>query len=252
MQAWRSRLFSEDLINLKRDVGELQILLDWQAESKLPIVALRDGSLELYHEPRQGEAFAREFTEYKELLQDLAKRNYILAGYIDRSRATLVTKMLDVYSTQKNKTNTPAGLDSLPDVVLMEKYLSPGRRSAIFELHSSSSGHYTGQLRVHFFYLNVGRPEKPYIVRVEIPAWVMKDKQKINLLQQVLLDQCRIMGSRPYPYLLHRAHEEAVVHYDEKEQLQHTLSAQLQQEGLGISQPSNKLSAKELQNRTRI
>jgi NurA-like 5'-3' nuclease len=83
-------------------------------------------------------------------------------------------------------------------------------------------------LRVHFFYLNVGRPEKAYIVRVELPAWVAGNPEKIERLQNVLLEQCRVMSSRPYPYLLHRAHEEAVVHYDEKEQLQRALLQELQ------------------------
>jgi hypothetical protein len=60
------------------------------------------------------------------------------------------------------------------------------------------------------------------------------------------------MGTRPYPYLLHRAHEEAVVHFDEKEQLVSRLAVELQRCGLGISTVSNKLSAKELGSRTRM
>jgi len=60
------------------------------------------------------------------------------------------------------------------------------------------------------------------------------------------------MGSQPYPYILHRAHEEAVVHFDEKEKLTSLLSFLLQQSGVEIGSRSYKSSAKELQKRTRM
>jgi hypothetical protein len=224
-------------------------LQDWQASGKLPAAALRDGPLELFHEPRQGRVFAAAFDRYRLLLEELSRRDIILAGYIDRSRATLITTMLGIYAAERGKAGD---VKDLPDTLLMEKVLGAGERSAILELHSTSSIHYEGSLRVHFFYLNVGRPDNPYIVRVEIPAWVAGKPAQVSLLQNILLEQCGLMNRRPYPYLLHRAHEEAVVHFDEKEQLQSTLAVALQREGLGCSQPSHKLAAKELQKRTRM
>ena len=245
-------LMSEDLINLKRDVSELEILLDWQSETDRPVIALRDGPLELYHEPRQGKAFANAFAQYKLLLKKLETRGFTLAGYIDRSRATLIAQMLDIFTGSQPENQPIAGLKDLPDSLLMDSLLAPGQRSAIFQLHSSSSQHYEGSLAVNFFYLNVGRAGKPYCVRVEIPQWVVSHADMVRLLQQTLLEQCSLMGARPYPYLLHRAHEEAVVHFDEKENLQNSLSAEMQQLGLGLGQPSNKQSAKALQTRTRM
>ncbi len=242
-------LLSEDLIRLKRDIAELKIFLDWKLDTEAPIIAVRDGPLELYHEPRQEKEFQGAFEEYKNLLGVLIGRNFIPAGYIDRSRATLVTRMLDLYA---NGEREGSAAQLLPDVVLMASILQSGQRSAIYELHSSSNVHYRDDLHICFFYLNVGKAEKPYIVRVEIPAWAARDEQKVGLLQRALLDQCRIMSNRPYPYLLHRAHEEAVVRYAENEQLQNMLNAALQQEGLGLRLPSNKLAAKELQKRTRL
>ena len=247
-------LMSEDLVNLKRDVSELEVLLDWQTENESgqPVIALRDGPLELYHEPRQGDAFNRAFAQYKQLLKGLEARGFILAGYIDRTRATLISQLLDIYKKSLPDNDTAVQLGDLPDSLLMDSLLAPGQRSAIFELHSSASQHYEGGLSVHFFYLNVGRAGKPYSVRVEIPQWITEDPGNVNLLQHTLLAQCSLMGARPYPYLLHRAHEEAVVHFDEKENLQTILSAEMQQQGIGLGQPSNKQSAKALQPRTRM
>ena len=94
--------------------------------------------------------------------------------------------------------------------------LPPGHRSAVFGLQSGSEKKYKGALSLHFFYLNVGTEGHPWPVRVEIPKWVAEDQKKLDLLHCVLIEQCKMMGSRPYPYLLHRAHETALVRYEEK------------------------------------
>lgn len=243
-------LMNEDLINLERDISELEILAGFTNYEKLPVIALRDGPLELFHQPRQGRAFEESFKAYKNLLSDLCMKKYMVAGYIDRPRATTLTTMLSIYASMQSTQSVDFG--GLPDILVMGGLLKPGQRSAVFALQSSASQYYQDDLRIHFFYLNVGREGKPYIVRVEIPDWVARATQNVSMLQRTLLDQCALMGSRPYPYLLHRAHEEAVVHFDEKEQLQNTISLEMQREGMGFSQPSNKQSAKELTNRTRM
>ena len=135
---------------------------------------------------------------------------------------------------------------------MFSELLNPGQRSAVFGLWSTSSQKYTGDLALHFFYLNVGSKKFPWLARIEIPAWVADEPQRVSLLQRALLDQCSLMGTRPYPYLLHRAHEEAVVHFDEKEQLIARLATELQRHGLDLSAQSNKLIAKDLQSRTRM
>jgi hypothetical protein len=239
---------SEDLVSLKRDVEEIRVLAEWQGDAGLPVIALEDGPLELFHQPRNESDFARAFEMYQAALSVLCGKGAIAAGYTDRPRAPLVVKMLEYMSAESLKNN----LDGLEDLALFSEVLKPGQRSAIFALWSSSSQKYTGDLALHFFYLNVGSEKFPWIARIEIPAWVATDPQQVNLLQRVLLEQCRLMGTRPYPYLLHRAHEEAVVHFDEKEQLIARLAVELQRSGLGLSAQSNKLSAKDLQSRTRM
>jgi hypothetical protein len=54
------------------------------------------------------------------------------------------------------------------------------------------------------------------------------------------------MGSRPYPYLLHRAHETAVVRYEEKNQIEQLLALELRRIHAEVGEISNKSSAKAL------
>jgi hypothetical protein len=60
-----------------------------------------------------------------------------------------------------------------------------------------------------------------------------------------------MMGSKPYPYLLHRAHEVAVVKHEEKYQVEQMLEQELRRQDEEMDVGSNKQSAKGLQGRTR-
>ena len=88
-------------------------------------------------------------------------------------------------------------------------------------------------------------------MRVEIPKWVVDDKGKLDLLHGVLVEQCRMMGSRPYPYLLHRAHETAVVKNEEKQQIEQLLTMELRKNNEDVDDGSYKQSAKDLKGRTK-
>ena len=59
------------------------------------------------------------------------------------------------------------------------------------------------------------------------------------------------MGPRPYPYLLHRAHEVALVSLQEKEQVTQMIARELHQRGVPVGQRSYKQSAKALPGRRR-
>ena len=91
----------------------------------------------------------------------------------------------------------------------------------------------------------------PWPVRVEIPKWVADDEEKLNLLHGILVEQCRMMGSRPYPYLLHRAHETAVVKMEEKQQIEQMLAMELRRNNEDVDDGSFKQSAKDLPGRTK-
>jgi hypothetical protein len=59
------------------------------------------------------------------------------------------------------------------------------------------------------------------------------------------------MGNEPFPYLLHRAHEIAVVTHKEKEEIDQMLAIDTRNNGGEIGEISGKQSAKNLVGRTR-
>jgi hypothetical protein len=59
------------------------------------------------------------------------------------------------------------------------------------------------------------------------------------------------MGSKPYPYLLHRAHEVAVVKLEEKQQVEQMLVMELRRNEEEVGDGSNKQSAKDLPGKSR-
>ena len=71
------------------------------------------------------------------------------------------------------------------------------------------------------------------------------------MLHAILIQQCRIMGAKPYPYLLHRAHETAVVSFEEQNQIAQLLELELRRAGAETDDGSHKQSAKELPGKTR-
>jgi len=59
-------------------------------------------------------------------------------------------------------------------------------------------------------------------------------------LHAVLVDQCQVMGNAPYPYILHRAHETALVSRDEKEQVEQMIQIELRNRGVTVGRKSPK------------
>ena len=119
-------------------------------------------------------------------------------------------------------------------------------RSAIFAMNSRLNRELSDELRLCFFYMNIGRPGHPYICRVELPAWAAEDSAVTDLLHAVLIRQCSILGGHPYPFILHRAHESAVVTLAEKEEIKNLLLREMALNGLTPPEKSNKQIAKDL------
>ena len=253
---------TEGMIALHRDFKERNKLEEIAKNYQQPIVTIADGPMELW-EPKGIEelrAFEKLQKDYLGVLSRLQSKDIITAGYIDKPRENLVIRLLELVEAQKEK-EPPANfrdyhpLRGVSDLWMYgEKtnpLLGPDERSAVFAIQSKSEKYYKGGLGLHFFYLNVGTQGHPYPVRVEIPKWVADDPDKLNLLHAVLVDQCRMMGSKPYPYLLHRAHEVAVVKQEEKYQVEQMLIQELRRQDEELDNGSYKQSAKDLPGRTR-
>jgi hypothetical protein len=251
---------SEGMIALRRDIGERTKVDDLTKEMKGRVVSLTDGPLELWGAKEVDPQAYNEFIErYKVILSRLQTRGVVNAGYVDKPAADLVIRLLEIASADPEQLKKLRDFHPLRGVSDRWLYgerenplLPPGHRSAVFVLQSASEKKYTGALSLHFFYLNVGAQGHPWPVRVEIPRWVADDKKCLDLLHSVLLQQCRMMGSRPYPYLLHRAHETAVVKQEEKQQVEHLLMMEMRKYDEEMDHGSNKQSAKDLPGKTRM
>jgi len=250
---------SDGMVALKRDVAERTKLDDLSKGIKGQVVTFTDGPIELWGAKGEDTQSYFEYVEkYKGVLSRLQERGVITAGYVDKPSADLVVRLLEIVSADQEQMQKLREFHPFRGVSDRWLYgekenplVLPGHRSAVFQIQSSSEKSYKGVLSIHFFYLNVGTDGHPWPVRVEIPRWVVDDKEKLNLLHAVLIHQCRMMGSRPYPYLLHRAHETAVVKNEEKQQIEQLLTMELRKNNEDVDDGSYKQSAKDLQGRTR-
>ena len=245
---------SDGMVAMRRDISERMKLDEISQDLPGPIVNLTDGTLELWGAKGDDpQAYANFVEQYLGVLSRLHSRGVLTAGYVDKPSADLVVRLLEIAMADDEQLRHLRDFHPLRGVSDRWLYgerenpmLPSGYRSSVFVLHSGSEKKYKGVLSLHFFYMNVGTEGHPWPVRVEIPKWVAEDSKKLDLLHCTLLEQCRMMGSRPYPYLLHRAHETAVVRFEEKEQVEQLLALELRRIRAEVGDGSNKGSAKAL------
>ncbi len=251
-------MLNEDLVALGRDLAERKKLLELASQHEKPVITLTDGPIELWGaEGSSPDEYRKQRETHLSILSQLQSGDIITAGYIDKPAADLVVRLLEISDVPENQIPNIRTIHSLRGVTdrwlfgeEKEPLLQPGERSTVFAIQSGSRNHYREALEIRFFYLNVGVDMHPWIVRVEIPAWVADDPAKLDQLHAALMAQCRVMGARPYPYVLHRAHESALVKLDEKQQIEQLLVMELSRNGLEPDEKSYKQSAKDLPGKT--
>jgi hypothetical protein len=246
---------TQDDIEFSRDIAERKKLLELAKEQKGTLIALTDGPVEIWGAKSANEGdYQKTLEQHKSILSQLQSRDVTVAGYVDKPGADLVIRLLELTlldMEQMKEVRKQHPLRGVTDRWLFSGILKSGERSAVFAIQSSSRVRYTGSLSLHFFYLNVGDEKHPAIVRVEIPEWVAKDTGKLELLHSALIQQCQIMGARPYPYILHRAHEIAVVSFEEKRQIEQMIQQMQLNNQEALDEISSKQSAKNQSARTR-
>ena len=263
---------SEGMLALQRDTEERTRLLELAeefGESGIPIITFTDGPIELWSvkDGEDASLFDQSLKKYLSVLSRLQERGITTAGYIDKPSSDPLARLLELAAATEEDMQklrefhplrgvtdrwlfsggiaTGFGRDGIAGL------LKPGERSAVFGFQSKSEKDYKGSLALHFFYINISaEPRSPKIARVDIPKWVADDSGKLGLLHAIIIQQCQVMGAKPYPYLLHRAHESAVVSFEEKRQVDQMLALELQRNGIELDELSNKQSAKELPGRT--
>lgn len=242
-------LVGEEYIALRRDFREREMLLQKAADEQSTVLTLTDGPLELYREPRDSSAYQNLIHQYMQILHQLADLNVITAGYVDKPQGDLLVRLLELMELPAEKLEEAGKIRpflGITDAELFAAILKPGERSAVFQVNSATVNKYfLDDLKIHFFYLNVSQTEQPQLARVEIPQWVLNQAGQLDMLHAYLLQECRQMGPRAYPYILHRAHEIALVSYKERDRLEQMIQQELLSQGLDLSFKSNKQHAKD-------
>ncbi len=244
-------MISEGMVALKRDLREREALAELANDLLQPAISMTDGPLELYREPQETKEFEATLERYTEVLKQLQDKGLMTLGYVDKPGSGLIGQLLELVemsdealSAYNQRRRKFAGVNDVN--LLGSLLLNPGDRSAIFGIYSDTANRFRDDLALHFFYLNVGQKDKPHLARVEIPAWVAKDTDLVGMIQAVLTEQACIMGTRPYPYILHRAHEVAVVTLPEHQHVEEMIVAEFTRRGLRLDEQSFKQYHKDL------
>ncbi|MCP4138761.1 MAG: DNA double-strand break repair nuclease NurA [Chloroflexi bacterium] len=246
---------SEGMIALRRDLAERTKLAELAKKYPSPVITFTDGPIELWgnKDPNNAKRYEESMQQYLGALSRLQENDVVTAGYVDKPGANLVVRLLEIMMAPVDKLDslkTYHPLLGVSDLWLFGErdnpLLEPGERSAVFELQSKSKMLYKGVLGLHFFYLNVGTEGHPWPVRVEVPKWVADDPRKLDNLHAALIQQSRVLGAKPYPYLLHRSHEVAVVSFAEKRQVEQMLTLELRKNNAEIGEQSTKQSTKDI------
>lgn len=218
--------FTTDGVNCKRQELELRAGLDLgkkiknEYEETVPCILLFDGSLIFWHlSSKEIEVRDQFLNAYLALLDELYQEKIPVAWYISMPKSKELMSLVRLYlcNFDPSKKELYESVDSVIDSGIMYSALEPYTRSIVFSNHSSISDYYPSHLRPFFFYIHTGNE----IGRVEIPSWIAQDEQMIDMVAQVVIDQCIKGGG--YPVALAEAHEQAVVKGPDREFFYHFL-----------------------------
>jgi hypothetical protein len=218
--------FTTDGVNCKRQELELRAGLDLGKKIKseysddVPCLLLFDGSLIFWHLSSK-EIEVRDYflNAYLTLLDELYHEKTLICWYISMPKSKELMSLVRLYlcDFDVEKKELYAAVDAVIDSGIMYSALESYTRSIVFSNHSSISAYYPGHLRPFFFYLHTGNE----IGRVEIPSWIAQDEKMVDLIAQLVIDQCIKGGG--YPVALAEAHEQAVVKGPDREFFYHFL-----------------------------
>lgn len=241
----RQQPFTTDSINCKRQELELRAGLDLYKKIKnehgdnVPCVLFFDGSLIFWHLSSK-ETDVRDYFlhAYLALLDELYQEKTLTCWYISMPKSKELMSLVRLYLCDfvVERKELYESVNSVIDSGIMYRVLDPYMRSIVFSNHSSISAYYPHHLRPFFFYLHTGNE----IGRVEIPAWIVQDESLVDLIAQIVVDQCIKGGG--YPVALAEAHEQAVVKGADREFFYHFLQkmGMERQHGQSISRKSLK------------
>lgn len=216
-----------DAYRTTREILELgNAAWELKAEAQ-PLIALFDNHL-LFSPTSEVQNYKELLKRYHGALVHLHDSGALLGGYVDNpTRSRLVLRLLHLLSLDPDEVRSDqmgAGrLEGLKDLDLFNAVLAPGERSAMMVQNSPRNYQYKqrGQnYEIAFFYIKMTSTYQSTIARIDLPLWVARDRQKVDQLHALLLHQGALQGRNPYPYVLTRADELAVVSSRDKAKLE--------------------------------
>jgi len=206
-----------ELVNCRRQELELIGGYELAKENKkadVPTVLLFDGSLIFWHlESKAPEVKHMFVSSYLTSMQQLYEAGILMAGYISLPKSKEILNLIRVYLCDFVIPNCERykEVNHIVDAQIASFYLQPFTRTIVFKNASKITKYYPKHLHPHFFYMDIGSE----IVRIEIPAWIANDEDKVAIVSSVIADQSiKGMG---YPVALAEAHEQAVVKGPDRE-----------------------------------
>ena len=210
-------------VDLSREHQELKAALSISQQvytENTPFLCCFDGSLIFWALDPQKEQDQQFLTAYLAILEAFYQKGIPYAGYVSYPSSRDLINVLKLYAVgfqDAQLDSIPASLGGLVDTDLAEWYLPEGHRSQLFESKAALCYLYPAHLKPYFCYMNVGKE----IVRIELPAWIAKDSDKVMLICSILYDQA--LKGRGYPVGLFEAHEQAVIKQQDRQYFYHAL-----------------------------
>jgi hypothetical protein len=251
---------TNESIDLLRDVRERE----WLGECVSAVsqnslcCGMLDSGLEIWAErpgPASTGGFKESLSRCIEVFSKMKEANLPYIGYVQSGGSELLVRLLEIAVT--NEKDLPYVrknriFENVLDTDLLDGWLRPGFRSAIYELRTRAIGAFKGELSTFFFYLNVGNSlytqddKQSCIVRVELPAFLRTQTKLIGMIQSAILKLCRVVPGVYSPYVMIRADEEARISRSDQNEIQARIETAYIAKGLRIKPASPKNQGKDL------
>ena len=243
-------------INLEREAREFEVAVEKALAMKKKgckqLVVLFDGTLLFYHLISVNEKDRQHFFDrYCKSLQILTDHAIPFASYLSAPQSKDLINLVKLGLCQFKRANcrpcreaydtVPCEIvDNLSDRQLMSAVLPCLHRSIFFKPASLHSLQYPESLQPYFSYYH-GAHE---VGRIEMPAWVIQDQIKSDLVYQVVVDQ--IEKGYGYPVVLAEAHEQAVVKQADKEYFYQVCARQASDQNLAIQYSEKSIKKRQM------
>ena len=237
----------------RRTVAEMRTLAEAAWERKRqgeaqPLITFYDNRL-MYLPSNEGYSGEDLLTDYIAAMVQLHDSGASLVGYIDnpyRSKRYMQLLFLMTLGSEEEvqirqrELSRAGALEGLHDQQFFDYILKPGERSAIMVQNSPQNYEFKARgenYEIAFFYLKVtnqlrainsdGHGFTTRVVRVDMPVWVARDRERVDAVHSIILSQCQLQGRNPYPYVLTRADELAYVSAKDKEKIEQLVRVEI-------------------------